>query len=56
VVSTATAAYPDVHSEPATTALREHLRGLAAAADEVPVWSTLVVIGRSEVIGAHGRV
>ncbi len=55
-VSTATTAYPDVPGVSATMALRGHLQELAAAADGVPDWSTLVVMGPSEVIGAHGRV
>lgn len=53
---TATAAYPDVHGKPASMALREQLRDPAAAAGEVRDCSTLVVMGPSEVIGAHGRV
>ncbi len=51
---TATAAYPYIHEERATLALRAHLRELAAAAGERPDWSTLAVVGPTEVAGARG--
>ncbi len=48
-------AYPYVHDERATLALRAHLRELVTAAGERPDWPTLVVVGPTEVARARGR-
>ncbi|MGK5112484.1 hypothetical protein [Geodermatophilus sp. CPCC 205506] len=52
---TAQAAYPYANEERATAGLRGQLREQAAAAGQLPDWSTLAVAEPTEHSGAHGR-
>ncbi|WP_369251858.1 hypothetical protein [Geodermatophilus amargosae] len=53
---TATAALPYPDLDRAVNALRGQLREILATQDKVADWSTLEVIGPTEVVGASGRV
>lgn len=50
----ATASYPYVDSDRAVAALRGQLRAAAMNDGAAPDWSTLLVSGPTEVIGARG--
>lgn len=52
----ANTALPYIDRDRAVTALRGHLRKLAADERAAPDWSTLRVSGPDEVVGAHGVV
>ena len=52
---TAHAAYRYVNEERATAGLRGQLREQAAAAGQLPDWSTFAVAAPTEHSGAHGR-